>query len=184
MSGLELLPEREKESFNRVACLRTVKGSTPSLLPTSLRHREESLQSSFNFASQTGPDLKPLSNRGKLELILADLELVASLKERWIAAEVAKRLDYPIFMAVSEHSGKNNSGEYEYVVDTETGSLIEFPEGHPQEGQLVVDQDLINYDLTLSDLANVATIPEDKLRIAESFVKFAREQNFDFWEAE
>ena len=40
-------------------------------------------------------DLKLLSNRGKLELILADADLIGTLKERWIAAEVAKRLDYP-----------------------------------------------------------------------------------------
>lgn len=46
-------------------------------------------------------------------------------------------------MAVSERGGKNNSGDYMYCVDEE-GSLAEFPEGHPQEGQLVVDQDLVN----------------------------------------
>ena len=83
---------------------------------------------------QAERDLKLLSNRGKLELMLADEELIGTLKERWIAAEVAKRLDYPIFMAVSERGGKNNSGDYEYVVD-EDGSLVEFPDGHPQEGQ-------------------------------------------------
>ena len=103
-------------------------------------------------------NLKLLSNRGKLELILADPDLIGTLKERWIAAEVAKRLDYPIFMAVSERGGKNNSGDYEYVVD-EDGSLVEFPDGHPQEGQLVVDQDLVNYDLTAADLADAAKIP-------------------------
>jgi len=71
---------------------------------------------------QAERDLKMLTNRGKLELLLADDELIGILKERWIAAEVAKRLDYPIFMAVSERGGKDNSGDYEYVVD-EHGSL-------------------------------------------------------------
>jgi type I restriction enzyme M protein len=52
--------------------------------------------------------VKLLSNRGKLELILADPELVGTLKERWIANELAKRLDYPIFMSVSERGGKDN----------------------------------------------------------------------------
>ena len=127
--------------------------------------------------------IKLLSNRGKLELILDDPDLVGTLKERWIAAEVAKRLDYPIFMAVSERGGKNNSGDYEYVVD-EDGSLVEFPEGHPQEGQLVVDQDLANHDLTADDLADAARIPDDRLCVAEAFVRFAQEQGFDFWEAE
>jgi type I restriction enzyme M protein len=126
-------------------------------------------------------NFKVLSNRGKLELILADAELIGKLKERWIAAEVAKRLDYSIFMAVSERGGKDNSGDYEYVVD-EDGGLVEFPDGHPQEGQLVVDQDLVNYDLTAGDLADAANIPDDKLCVAEAFVRFAQEQGFDFWE--
>jgi type I restriction enzyme M protein len=124
---------------------------------------------------------KLLTNRGKLELILEDPELIATLKERWIAAEAAKRLDYPIFMAVSERGGKNNSGDYEFRVD-EDGSLVEFPDGHPQEGQLVVDQDLVNYDLTADDLTEAGKIPEDKLCVAEAFVRYAQEQGFDFWE--
>ena len=76
-------------------------------------------------------DLKLLTNRGKLELILADAELIGTLKERWIAAEVAKRLDYPIFMAVSERGGKNNSGDYEYLLD-EDGRLVEDPAASPR----------------------------------------------------
>lgn len=127
--------------------------------------------------------VKLISNKGKLELILADTDLVGILKERWIAAEVAKRLDYPIFMAVSERGGKNNSGDYEYQVD-EDGSLVEFPDGHPQEGQRVVNQDLVNYDLTADGLAEAAKIPDDQRCVAEAFVQFAQRQGFDFWEAE
>lgn len=125
--------------------------------------------------------LKLLSNRGKLELILGDADLIGTLKERWIAAEVAKRLDYPIFMAVSERGGKDNSGDYKHVVDEATGCLVEFPAGHPQEGQLVVDQDLVNCDLTAEDLTDAAQIPDDKLCIAEAFVRFAQDQKVDFW---
>lgn len=132
---------------------------------------------------QAERDLKTLTNRGKLELMLADAELIGTLKERWIAAEVSKQLDYPIFMAVSERGGKNNSGDYEYVVD-EDGSLVEFPDGHPQEGQLVVNQDLVNYDLRAEDLADAAKIPDDKLCIAEAFVRFAQEQKLSFWEGD
>lgn len=127
-------------------------------------------------------ELKQLSNRGKMELILADADLIGTLNERWIAAEVAKRLDYPIFMAVSERSGKDNSGDYKHVVDSE-GSLVEFPDGHPQEGQLVVDQDLVNYDLTAQDLVDSAEIPDDKLCIAEAFIRFAQQQDLKFWGA-
>jgi type I restriction enzyme M protein len=125
--------------------------------------------------------VKLFSNTGKLTLILEDQDLIGTLKERWIAADAAKRLDYPIFMAVSERGGKNNSGDYEYLVDAD-GSLVEFPDGHPQEGQLVVDQDLVNYDLTVQDLADAAKIADDKLCVAEAFVRFAQAQGLDFWE--
>ncbi len=125
-------------------------------------------------------ELKLLSNRGKLTLVLEDAELIGTLKERWIAAEVAKQLDYPIFMAVSDRGGKDNSGDYKYVLD-EQGSLVEFPDGHPQEGQLVVDQDLVNYDLRAADLDEGAEIPDDKLCVAEAFVHFAQAQQLNFW---
>lgn len=123
-------------------------------------------------------DLKLLSNRGKLELILEDSDLIGTLKERWIAAEVAKRLDYPIFMAVSERGGKNNSGDYEYVLD-EDGHLVEDASGQPK-----IDQDLVNYDLTADELADAAAIPDDQLCVAEAFARFAQAEGFDFWGAE
>ncbi len=124
--------------------------------------------------------LKLLSQRGKLELVLADDELIGTLKERWIAAEVAKQLDYPIFMAVSENSGKDNSGDYKHLLDDQ-GSLVEFPDGHPQEGQLVIDQDLVNYDLGAADLADAAKIPDEQMCVAEAFVRFAQAQGLNFW---
>lgn len=123
-------------------------------------------------------DLKLLTNRGKLELILEDCDLIGTLKERWIAAEVAKRLDYPIFMAVSERGGKNNSGDYEYVLDAD-GHLVEDASGQPK-----IDQDLVNYDLTADDLAAAAAIADDQLCVAEAFVRFAQAEGFDFWGAE
>ncbi|KFB76721.1 N-6 DNA methylase [Candidatus Accumulibacter cognatus] len=127
--------------------------------------------------------LQLLSNRGRLQLLLADDELIGTLKERWIAAEVAKQLDYPIFMAVSERGGKDNSGDYKHLLD-EQGSLVEFPDGHPQEGQLIVDQDLVNYDLRAEDLADAARIPDEQLCVAEAFVRFAQAQKFRFWRGE
>ena len=83
-------------------------------------------------------------------------------------------------MAVSERGGKNNSGDYEYVID-EDGSLVEFPDDHPQEGQLVVNQDLVNFDLRANDLADASTIPDNQLCVAEAFVRFAQEQKLSFW---
>ena len=82
-------------------------------------------------------------------------------------------------MAVSERGGKDNSGDYQHLLDAQ-GSLVEFPDGHPQEGQLVIDQDLVNYDLRAEDLADAAKIP-DQLCVAEAFVRFAQEQKFSFW---
>jgi len=123
-------------------------------------------------------DLKLLTNRGMLELMLADADLIGTLKERWIATEVAKRLDYPIFMAVSGHGGKNNSGDYEYVLDGD-GHLVEDSNGQPK-----IDQDLVNYDLSFEDLADAASIYDDQLCVAEAFVRFAQQQGFGFWRAE
>lgn len=63
--------------------------------------------------------------------------------------------DYPIFMATSQNTGKNNSGEYIYKKD-EHGNYIE-----NKDGQKIVDHDLNE--------------------IAEGFVNFAKEQRFNFW---
>ena len=100
---------------------------------------------------------------------------MGKLKERWIDAEVAKRLDYPIFMAVSERGGKNNSGDYEYMMDKD-GNLIEDKNGQP-----MVDQDLVNYDFGPNELNDAENITDDKLCIAEAFVRFAQKHDFDFW---
>ncbi|MGC2456889.1 MAG: hypothetical protein WA435_02705 [Gallionellaceae bacterium] len=156
-------------------------------LKDSRKDQQKSLKAEIKVLEKQIPqaeiELKLLSNRGKLELMLADEELIGTLKERWIAAEVAKQLDYPIFMAVSERGGKDNSGDYKHLLDEE-GSLVEFPDGHPQEGQLVIDQDLVNYDLRPADLADAAKIPDDKLCVAEAFVRFAQEQKLSFWGGE
>ena len=130
------------------AHLKAIKDShkaTLKALKEKKKEKRKSLKAEIKVLDKQIPkaewDLKLLSNRGKLELMLADEELIGTLKERWVAAEVVKQLDYPIFMAVSERGGKNKSGNYEYMLD-EDGSLIEFTDGHPQEGQLVVNQDL------------------------------------------
>ena len=46
----------------------------------------------------------------------------------------------------------------------------------------MVDQDLVNYDLTAEDLADAGKISDDRLCVGEAFVRFAQEQGFDFWE--
>lgn len=123
-------------------------------------------------------EMKKLTNKGKLALVLEDDDLIGSLKERWIDAEVAKRLDYPIFMAVSERGGKNNSGDYEYMTDEE-GNLVE-----DEDGQPVINQDLVNYALGPKELENVDSIPEKDVCVAEAFVRFAQKHEFEFWGVE
>lgn len=121
-------------------------------------------------------ELKKLTNRGKLQILLEDDEMLGALKNRWIEEEVSKELDYPIFMAVSEYGGKNNSGDYEYLTD-EFGNLIESEDGQP-----IINQDLVNFELEREDLRDASKLGEDQLCIAEAFIKFAQNNKFDFWE--
>lgn len=148
-----------------------------------------------NEISQAEHEKNLLTNKGKLMLILQDDELLQKLADRFVDAEVAKRLDYPIFMAVSEEGGKNNSGEYEYLTD-EDGNILEDENGNP-----LIKQDLVNYNITKEELEamntgartteenlSIAAEPTDEykvkgkeLAIAEAFVKFAKEQGLNFW---
>ena len=64
--------------------------------------------------------------------------------------------DYPIFMAVSKKPGKDNSGEYVYKKDEKGNYILD------EKGRRILDHDLDE--------------------IAEAFVKFAKEQKFNFWE--
>ncbi|MDO9256953.1 MAG: N-6 DNA methylase [Bacteroidales bacterium] len=117
-----------------------------------------------------------LTNKGKLKLILNNDDTIAKLRNRFIDAEVAKQLDYPIFMAVSENGGKNNKGDYIYLIDND-GNMVEDVFGNPE-----IKQDLVNHSIKRDELLTKADkIKEDDCCIAEAFVKYAIEQNFDFW---
>ena len=171
-----------------------------------LKAEQKMLEKQIPLAEE---DLLKLTLKGRLQIILNLPDVMERLCSRYVDAEVAKRLDYPIFMAVSEHGGKNNSGDYEYMRDM-NGNFVEDAIGNPE-----IDQDLVNHEITrdflkmraikyheaLNNKGNVSiahdvsvsmaaeTIPtygdpfisEDKLCIAEAFVKFAVEQGFDFW---
>lgn len=132
-----------------------------------------------------------LTNKGKLKLLLNNDESIEKLRNRYIDAEVAKRSDYTIFMAVSERGGKNNSGDYVYLTD-EDGNIVEDAFGNPE-----IDQDLVNHRISRNDLLalaaekpkySIAADPKEKYFvkgkepfIAEAFVQFAIENGFDFW---
>jgi type I restriction enzyme M protein len=121
-------------------------------------------------------DIMLLTNKGKLQLILEDYDKLQKLSDRYIDAQVAIKLDYPIFMAVSEEGGKDNSGEYVYVPD-EDGNRVEDIDGNP-----IVKQDLVNYNISQEQLQKeFDKVPQNTWAIAEYFIKFAKEQNFKFW---
>ncbi len=66
--------------------------------------------------------------------------------------------DYPIFFAVSQKGGKDNSGDYIFKTD---------PDGRPQldkHGHMIVDHDLDE--------------------IAEAFIEFAKREDLSFWREE
>ena len=71
--------------------------------------------------------------------------------------------DYPIFFAVSEKGGKNNSGDYIYMKN-ESGEYRLDKNGH-----LIVDHDLHNNDGELPD------------GIAEAFIEWAKAEKLSFW---
>ncbi len=71
--------------------------------------------------------------------------------------------DYPIFFAVSEKSGKNNSGDYVFIKNGDGQPKID------KYGHLIIDHDLHNHDGELPD------------GIAEKFIKWAKSEKLSFW---
>ena len=71
--------------------------------------------------------------------------------------------DYPIFFAVSEKGGKDNSGDYEYLQNSDGQYQLD------KNGHLIVDHDLHNNNGKLSD------------GIAEKFIEWAEEVGLSFW---
>ena len=85
---------------------------------------------------------------------LADIkDSVAKHEAEW---KEYLELDYPIFFAVSQKSGKDNSGESIYIIDEETGKPA-----IDEHGQRIIDHDCDE--------------------IADAFIEFAKAQHFDFW---
>ena len=94
---------------------------------------------------------------GQIYLALNDEEISEQFKKFWLEGKVIKEIDYPIFFAVNQKSLKDNKGEYRYKRGVKGGfSLNEYR------------RSIIDHDLD---------------EIAEAFVKFAKEQNFNFWGA-
>ena len=74
--------------------------------------------------------------------------------------------DYPIFFAVSEKGGKDNSGDYIQIKDENGQDKLD------RNGHLIVDHDLHNHDGELPD------------GIAEAFIEWAKGEGLSFWRFE
>jgi len=186
----EHLKPVKEEHKERIKALKEEQKTTSKQLKSLIKQMEKDIP-------QAEYDKNLLTTKGKLKLIIADDDLLQKLSDRFIDAEVAKRLDYPIFMAVSEQGGKNNSGEYEYLID-EDGDIVEDENGNP-----VFRQDLVNYDISKAALEAMNTkkstdemgeelsmvadpkveylVKGKPMAIAEAFVRYAKEQGFNFW---
>ena len=92
---------------------------------------------------------------GQIYFVLNEGRITEQFKKFWLDGKLVQEIDYPIFFAVNQKPVKDNSGEYRYRKGTKGEFLLDRNE-HP----------LIDHDL------------DD---IAETFVKFADEQSFDFW---
>ena len=74
--------------------------------------------------------------------------------------------DYPIFFAVSEKGGKDNSGDYMYLQNSNGQYQLD------ENGHLIVDHDLHNHN---------GELPHG---IAEAFIEWAKSEDLTFWNGE
>lgn len=84
--------------------------------------------------------------------------------QKWDKKLCPKRVNYPIFFAVSEKSGKDNSGEYVYLKNGEGKRKLD------KYGHFIVDHDLHNQG---GELPN---------GIAEAFIGWAKKEGLSFWD--
>ena len=83
-----------------------------------------------------------------------------------------KVTDYPIFMAVSEKGGKDNSGDYIYVYRRDSSQSQGDTAANPaldSDGHLIIDHDLHSHNGELPD------------GIAEAFIQWAIDEGLSFW---
>lgn len=83
--------------------------------------------------------------------------------QKWDDKLCPKVKDYPIFFAVSEKSGKDNSGEYVFVKNGNNQPKLD------KNGHLIINHDLHNHDGELPD------------GVAEKFIEWANSENLSFW---
>ncbi|MGD0596845.1 MAG: N-6 DNA methylase [Sedimentisphaerales bacterium] len=85
--------------------------------------------------------------------------------QKWDEKLCPKKDDYPIFFAVSEKSGKDNSGEYIYIKNGDGKNKLD------KYGHLIVDHDLHNQGGGLPN------------GISEAFIEWAKKEKLSFWKS-
>jgi len=83
--------------------------------------------------------------------------------QKWDDKLCPKKEDYPIFFAVSEKSGKDNSGDYVFVKNGNGQPKLD------KNGHMIIEHDLHNHDGELPD------------GVAEKFIEWAKSENLSFW---
>lgn len=165
---VEETKETEKENQGKMPLAVLVQEK--SELDESLQDKEEELLSPNKARNpEMKKEVKALKNRinqlvreisqrtlgGQINLALTEERITEAFKESWIDGRILTEIDYPIFFAVNEKPVKDEKGEYRYR-KSPNGDLVMDEHGHPA----------IDYDLD---------------EIADAFIEFAKEQNFDFW---
>jgi len=110
------------------------------------------------FQSKINKIAKEISQRtlaGQISLVLNEEKITEAFKKYWLSGKVVKEVDYPIFLAVNQNPLKDESGKYRSK-KAPNGDLLMDEHDYP-----VIDHDLDE--------------------IADGFIKFAKEQGFDFW---
>ena len=83
--------------------------------------------------------------------------------QKWDDELCPKVDDYPIFFAVSEQGGKDNSGDYIHLKNEKGRGKLD------RNGHLIVKHDLHSHDGELPD------------GIAEAFIEWAKDEGLSFW---
>jgi len=175
-SGEEAEVEETEEKENKGKKPFIVLVQEKSELDEVLRGKIEELESSSaTRKAELKREIKALQNKinrltkeisqstlaGQISLVLSEEKIMEAFKKYWLDGKVMKKIDYPIFFAVNEKPVKDESGDYRYRKNPD-GSFVLDEHGHP----------VIEHDLD---------------EIAETFIKFAKEQlrrgdnAFDFW---
>lgn len=104
--------------------------------------------------NETKRKLAAMSLSGKLSWLLQNENLLSNYRDLWITNNSILEIDYPIFFAVVDKCGKDNSGQPIYVKDEKGDPILD------DHNHLVLDNDLGE--------------------IADNFLIFAKRQGLNF----